>query len=188
MLNNQECQERIHSGEIRGASVCRAQRRSRSEPAVWHCEESRPHFSPTALCWGSGPQQTICVAWRAGKGWNKNPPLLYLARDMQNCPLVDMDYFGRDLMSVFKFSLILSSYFPLPLLFSISHFKLCLPPFHYPIPLPTYSLTVLTRSCVLVRVFVCTGCLWFIVSAFRSELKSLENKWDRLIELRRQFT
>lgn len=110
MLNNQECQERVHSGEIRGASVCHAQRRSRSEPAVWRCEEPWPHFSATALCWGSGPQQTACVAWRAGKRWNLS---LYLAWDMQNCPLVDMDCFGGDLMSVFKFSLILSSYFPL---------------------------------------------------------------------------
>lgn len=146
MLNNQECQERIHSGEIRGASVCRAQRRSRSEPAVWHCEESRPHFSPTALCWGSGPQQTICVAWRAGKGWNKNPPLLYLARDMQNCPLVDMDYFGRDLIfpssshhifpclcsfpflissSVFHHSTILSLYLPTLWLCWLDHVFSC---------------------------------------------------------------
>lgn len=185
MLNNQECQKRVHSGKIRGASVCHAQRRIRSEPAVWCCEESWPHFSTTALCWGSGPRQTACVAWRAGKRWNKNPALLSMT--MQNCPLVDMDCFGRDLKSILSFSSSsLSSYFSLAS--ALFHFSYLSSVFHHStIPLPTYPLTVLTRSCALVRVFVCTGCLWFIVSAFRSELKSLENKWDRLIELHRQF-
>lgn len=175
MLTNQECQERVHSGEIRGASVCHAQRRSRSEPAVRRCEESWPHFSPTALCWGSGPQQATCFAWWAGKRWNKPP--LYFASDMQKCPLVDMDYFGRDLMSVFKFTLILSSYLSLasarfPFLFQA---------------LSSTTLLSLYLPNSIVCLFVCTACLWFVVSAFRSELKSLESKWDRLIELGRQF-
>lgn len=69
-LSYQERQERVHRGEIRGASVRHAQRGSRSGPAVWCCEESWPHVAPSALCWGRGPQQTACVAWRAGKRWN----------------------------------------------------------------------------------------------------------------------
>lgn len=183
MLNNQECQERVHCGEVRGASVCHAQRRSRSEPAVRRCEESWPHFSPTALCWGSGPQQTTCLAWRAGKRWNKNPPLL----SMRHAKLPS----GGHGLCWKRFE-VCFLVFPHPLIFFLC---LCSFPFlisssdfhHSTIPLPTYLLTALTRLCALVCVFVCTGCLWFIVSAFRSELKSLENKWDRLIELRRQF-
>lgn len=183
MLTNQECQKRVHSGKICGASVCHAQRRSRSKPAVWRCEESWPHFSPTALCWGSGPQQTAFVAWRAGKRLNKNPSFL----SMKHAKLPPGGYglFWKRFDVYFKFSLILSSYFSLAsalfhfsfqALFSTILLSLCLP-----------TLTVLTRSRALVRVFVCPGCLWFIVSAFRSKLWSLEYKWDRLIELHRHF-
>lgn len=173
MLNNQECQERVHSGKIRGASVCHAQRRIRSEPAVWCCEESWPHFSPTALCWGSGPQQTACVAWRAGKRWNKNH---LLSMTMQNCPLVDMDCFGRDLISILSFPSSTQHIFPLPLLFSISHFKLCLSPFYYPSTYLLLWLCWLDRvlSCVYLFVLVVFGLLFQLLGQSSSLWRTSE--------------
>lgn len=67
LLNNQERQKGVHCGEVRRASLCHAQRRSRSRPAAWRCEESWHHFSATALCRGSGPGQTTHTAWWTGK-------------------------------------------------------------------------------------------------------------------------
>ena len=66
-LNDQECQEGVHSGKVRWTSIRASQRRSKSRPAVRCRKEPRHYFAAAALCWGSRPGQATHTPWGTGK-------------------------------------------------------------------------------------------------------------------------